>query len=164
MKLGMLSAAGALGALLAAAPVFLLTRAVYQRAELAAKAELATVRAELAATRASELVANEKLNALLLEDRDAQHQELDRIAGGLDAVAQRVRVCASKSDVRVSLAPTGAIETAPSGQFRDLAEALGEFARACAVGRDRDAIDHNALVDWIEETARRAAAANGEGR
>lgn len=139
-----------IGALLAAGASFYVTRAIYQRQTLSAKKEISDLRAALATARADLLTANETLNKLLLEERDEKQKHINDIARNLDSLAGRVRLCASKSDVSVTVTPTGAIEAVSGGQFRDLAESVREVAQFCVVGRDKDAIDHNKLVDWFE--------------
>ena len=150
-------AAALAGGILLSTPTFLTTRAFFQRATLKAQAE--TVKAEkettelkaaLATARADLLTATEKLNTELMEERNEAQSRIDAIAGNLDAVSKRVQVCASKSDVRVTLAANGTVEAVRGEQTRDLAEVVRDFARACAVGSTKDAIDHNKLIDWLE--------------
>lgn len=136
-------------AMLGAAPTFYVTRAVYQRATLRAEARLSSALAAIQKERADLLAKNAALNDALMEVRNEKRDSIDRLAVDLGELGKRVSLCAHKSDVRVTLAPSGTIETVPGGQQRDLAEAVREFAEACAVGRDRDAVDHNALADWV---------------
>lgn len=148
--------AAVVGGLLLSTPTFFTTKAFYQRAALkeaarASKAEKekAELDTALATARADLLTANTKLNAVLLEERDEEQNRIDILAGTLDTVSKRVSVCASKSDVRVTLAANGTVEAVRGEQSRDLAESLREFANACAVGATKDAIDHNKLVEWF---------------
>lgn len=150
--------AAILGGVVLATPTFLGTRAWYQRATLKARMETLEAQAEkidleraLADARANLLSANAQLNAILLEDRNEKQARLDGVAAQLDDLGRRVSTCASKSDVRVTITPTGTIETVSGGELRNLAESVREFAQACAVGRDRDAIDHNKLIDWFSQ-------------
>lgn len=156
--------AALLGGVLLSAPTFFFTKSVYQRATLAAEKETAQLKTALATARADLLSKSNELNALLLEDRNAQLAKLDGVVGGLDDLTRRVSLCASKSDVRVTLTPTGVIEAPRDEQYasaqRDLAEVVGDFARACAFGRDRDAIEHNSLVDWVERIKKMAEESN----
>lgn len=117
-----------------------------------ARAEKALVsfREEIAQARLDMAARDRQISDLVLEARDEQKNRLGDVADAVRDLGQRVRLCASKSDVRISVAPTGAITTVPDGQLRDLAESVREFAEACAAQRDRDAIDHNALIDWLE--------------
>lgn len=138
------------GILVGAAPAVLITRAVYQRATLKAQLENTELRASLIASRLHVRETNDKLNAVLLEERDEDQARIDTIADRLDGLSRGLSLCANKSDVRVTVTPTGTIETSRDGELRDLAEVVRDFANACAVGRDRDAIDHNKLIDWFE--------------
>lgn len=138
------------GAAVAAVPTFMLTKAWYQRATLRAELNLSKFETSLAAARAENLKLSQDLATAVLEKRDEDRNALDAVATGLHDLGRRVSLCASKSDVRVTVTPSGAIQAVPDGQLRDLADAVREFAVACAVQRDRDAIDHNALIDWLE--------------
>jgi uncharacterized protein YoxC len=150
MKGWLLIAALVGAAILAAAPTFYVTRAVYQRQALQAQKEKSDLIAALATARADLLSKTNALNTLLLEDRNAKQAQMDGVAADLDKLTHSVSSCARKSDVRVTLTPTGTIEAVPGNEQRDLAAAIQEFAAACAVGRDRDAIDHNKLVEWFQ--------------
>ncbi len=120
-----------------------------------AQKEVADWKAATATERAEKAAIAQQLSDAVLENRDAQKTRLDAVAAGLSDLGQRVRLCATKSDVRVTVTPSGAIEAVPGGQLRDVAEAIREFAEACAVARDRDAINHNALIDWLEGMQKR---------
>lgn len=142
------------GAFVAAAPTFLLTRAWYQRAALKAELKLGNLNTALAEERAEKFRLSQQISATVLEDRDALRNKLDGVAADLTRVAERVQVCARQSDVRVTLTPAGTIEAVHDEQLRSLADAVRDFATACAIGRDRDNADHNALVDWLEQIRR----------
>lgn len=91
-----------------------------------------------------------KLSDDVLEKRDADRQAIDAVAADVRDLGNRVQLCARKSDVRVTVTPEGAIAAVPDGQLRDLADAVRDFAASCAHERDRDAVDHNALIEWLE--------------
>jgi hypothetical protein len=139
-----------LGGLLFAAPTFLLTRAWYQRDALEARAELADTKTALATARVDLLTTNKRLSDVLLKERADEQTSAAAVADRVDELSRRVSLCANKSDVRVTVTPTGVIETVPNEQLRDLAESVREYANACGRGRDIDGIDHNKLVDWFE--------------
>lgn len=146
-----------LGGLVLAGPTFYVTRAVYQRQALEERAEkvqaqkeMSDLKTALAAARINLLNVNSQLSKLLLEERDEERSKLDFVAAGLLDVSRRVSLCANKSDVRVTVTPTGTIEAIPGEQFRSLEAVVRDFATACAINRDADAIDHNKLVDWVE--------------
>jgi hypothetical protein len=139
-----------IGALLAAGASAYITRAIYQRQALAAQKETSDLKAALATARADLAEANTKLSNVLLEERDEKQKRIDGIASNLDSLTNGMRYCARKSDVSVTLAPSGAIEAVSGKQLRDLSDVVAEVAKACVVGRDRDAIDHNKLIDWFE--------------
>lgn len=115
-----------------------------------ARQELADFKTSLAEAKAELAERDRKIADLVLENRDEQKQQIGVVADAVRDLGRRVRLCASKSDVRVTVTPSGAIEAVPGGQLRDLAEAVREFAQSCASARDRDAVDHNALIDWLE--------------
>lgn len=142
--------AAVIGAGVSGYGAFKVTRAFYQRATLKAEKETLEWKAAASEARAENQRLSNEVSAYVLGERDAIRNKIDDVAADLTRVADRVQVCARKSDVRVSLAPSGAIETTPNGELRDLAAAITEFATACAIGRDRDAADHNALVEWLE--------------
>lgn len=150
--------AALVGGVLLSTPTFLATKIFYQRGTLKAEKEAADAKTEtadlktaVATARADLLAANKTLNDLLLEERNEDQSRVDALASNLDAVAKRVQVCASKSDVRVTLAANGAVETVRGEQSRDLADVIRDFARACAVGATKDAVDHNKLIDWFQK-------------
>lgn len=147
--------AGVIGAGISAYGTFKVTRAFYQRATLKLEARIAQEDALLATERAEKLRLGQELSAAVLENRNAEKARVDAVAASLDDLGRRVRLCAQKSDVRVTVSPSGAITTVPDGQLRDLADAVKDFAIACAVQRDRDAVDHNALVNWLERMTKR---------
>jgi len=117
-----------------------------------ARAEKALVsfREEIAQARLDMAARDRQISDLVLEARDEQKNRLGDVADAVRDLGQRVRLCASKSDVRVTVTPAGTIEAVPGGQLRDPAGAVREFAQSCASARDRDAVDHNALIDWLE--------------
>jgi len=115
-----------------------------------ARQELADFKTSLAEAKAELAERDRKIADLVLENRDEQKQQIGVVADAVRDLGRRVQLCATKSDVRVTLTPSGAIEAVPGGQLRDLAEAVREFAQSCASARDRDAVDHNALIDWLE--------------
>jgi hypothetical protein len=147
--------AAVIGAGISGYASFKVTRAFYQRAALKAENKLAQLDVALANERAENLRLAGQLSAEVLENRNAEKARVDAVAASLDDLGRRVRLCAQKSDVRVTVSPSGAIATVPDGQLRDLADAVRDFAIACAVQRDRDAVDHNALVEWLERMAKR---------
>lgn len=136
-------------------PSYLITRAVFERATLKAENETLEWKAATSEARAENQRLAGQLSAEVLENRNAEKARVDAVAASLDDLGRRVRLCAQKSDVRVTVTPSGAITTVPDGQLRDLADAVRDFAIACAVQRDRDAVDHNALVDWLERMTKR---------
>jgi hypothetical protein len=146
-----------LGAGVAAYPTYKVTRAVFERATLKAELKLSQLDSSLATERAETLRLGQELSTAVLENRDAQRNRLDAIAGDLSRVASGVQVCARKSDVRITVTPAGAIEATRDGELRNLADSIRDFAVACAIGRDRDATDHNALIDWLEKMRGRPA-------
>lgn len=115
-----------------------------------AERQLADFKTSLAEARVELAQRDRKIADLVLENRDEQKQQIGVVADAVRDLGRRVQLCATKSDVRVTLTPTGTIEAVPGEQQRDLAEAVREFAEACASARDRDAVDHNALIDWLE--------------
>lgn len=150
-----LLAAFLLGLGMGAYPAFKITQAFYQRATLKAEKEISEWKESTATARAENLRLGQELSTAVLENRDAEKARLDTVAASLDELGRRVRLCAQKSDVRVAVTPSGAIATVPNGELRFLADAVREFAVACAVQRDRDAVDHNALVEWVERIRKR---------
>lgn len=130
---------------------FKLTRSHYRGEALQAKLQLSKFETSLADLRAENLKLAQDTAAKVLEVRDAERTRIDGVVDAVRDLGQRVRLCATKSDVRISVTPAGSIETVPGGQLRDAAEAVREFAEACARERDRDAADHNALIDWLEK-------------
>lgn len=148
--------AAVIGAGISGYTSFKVTRAFYQRATLKLEARIAKQDAAIATERAENLRLGQELSVSVLENRNAEKARVDAVAASLDDLGRRVRLCAQKSDVRVTVTPAGAIATVPDGQLRDLADAVRDFAIACAVQRDRDAVDHNALVDWLERMTKRA--------
>ncbi len=115
------------------------------------KARYAERETAIANERADSMARINWLSGQVLAERDQRREQIDSIAADLSRVAAGVSTCARKSDVRISVTPAGVIEATPNGQLRDLAEAVRDFAVACAIGRDRDANEHNALIDWIEK-------------
>lgn len=111
----------------------------------AARAEVERLGAEV--TRLRDL---EQLSNRVLEKRDDDRQAIDAVAADVRDLGNRVRLCATKGDVRISVDSGGVITTVPDEQLRDLADIVKDFAQACAHQRDRDAVDHNALIDWLE--------------
>jgi hypothetical protein len=134
---------------------FKVTRAFYQRATLKAEKETLEWKAATAEARAESQRLAGELSVSVLENRNAEKARVDAVAESVADLGRRVRLCAQKSDVRISVTPAGAIAAVPDGQLRDLAESVREFAEACAAQRDRDATDHNALADWIERIRKR---------
>lgn len=125
-----------------------------------AERQLSDFKTSLAEARVELAQRDRKIADLVLENRDEQKQQIGVVADAVRDLGRRVQLCATKSDVRVTLTPSGAIEAVPGEQQRDLAEAVREFAEACASARDRDALDHNALVDWLERIKKDSAPGN----
>jgi HAMP domain-containing protein len=144
------------GAAIAATPTFLVTRAVYERKAL--KLEVAMGKVDTSIAQGNEKIAKDvaAVTGTVMGMKDEQSRKIDRVASAVDALGRRVQLCATQSDLRIAVTPSGSIEAVPDEQLRDLAEAVREFAQACAKERDRDAVDHNALVDWLEQLAKQS--------
>lgn len=145
-----LAASAVLGASVGAYGSFQITRAFYKGEALAAKLQLSKFETSLADARADSLRLSQELAAQVTEKANVEKNRLDAVAADVRELGRRVQSCATKSDVRITVSPTGAIQAVPDGQLRVLADAVQEFAEACAHQRDRDATDHNALIDWLE--------------
>ena len=84
--------------------------------------------------------------------RDEQRTLLDSIHGDLASISRDARVCASTSTMRVPGAAAGVDEKAAGQQSRAADAVLQELASFLAARADSDAIDHNALIDWVTRT------------
>ncbi len=145
-----LVAAGLAGAGMAGYASFKVTRAFYRGEALEARLQLSKFETSLATARTELLARSQTVADVVLENRDVEKNRLDAVAADVRELGRRVQSCATKSDVRISVTPAGAIQAVPDGQLRVLADSIQEFAEACARERDEDATDHNALIDWIE--------------
>lgn len=84
--------------------------------------------------------------------RDEQKAMLDTIHGDLLSISRDARVCASTSTMRVPGPAAGGDEAAAREQPRAADAVLQELATFIATRADSAAIDHNALIDWLNRT------------
>ena len=147
--------AAVIGAGISGYASFKVTRAFYQRATLKAEKETLEWKSATAEARAESQRLAGELSVSVLENRNAEKARVDAVAESVADLGRRVRLCAQKSDVRIAISPSGIVTAIPNNELRDLAESVREFAEACAAQRDRDATDHNALVDWVERIRKR---------
>lgn len=142
------------GVLVGGAGGYKLASAIADGRVARAEKALSDFRLEIAAARTAILERDKQISDLVEESRLEHKAGVDAVADAVRDMGRRLQLCATKSDVRVTLSAEGAIEAVPGEQLRDLAESVREYAEACGRGRDRDAVDHNSLVDWIERHAK----------
>lgn len=83
---------------------------------------------------------------------DQSIKDSTALAGAVRDLSRGISVCASTSAMRVSQPPAGTGTTSPSPEYRPAIDVLQDLAAKFAERADRTAIEHNALIDWLERT------------
>lgn len=124
------------------------SKLVYQGRAL--RAEKAVLEVDLKTAKALIELADKStsLGDLVRSALNEQNDGFDAVAGEIRDLRRAVRVCTSLSAMQVAGPAPGADAQAGDGQPRPAEDVLQDLAAESAERADRNAAEHNALVDW----------------
>jgi hypothetical protein len=141
------------GAAVTPYPTFLVTRAVYQRATLQAKNELADWKTARAEEQVAAKDREDKIMRAAKEQYDAQTSSIADIADELRRISAGVRVCTQVSTMRLSQPTVGPATPVAGGEPRPADIVLQELAAEFAKRADLNAAAYNSVMERWEKLA-----------